>query len=182
MNVEFFEGPLLIRTYRPDDIDSVYEAARESSPELSPWLGWCRPDLKREETASYILSREAAWQSGEEFGFGVFERTSGNFLGGVGLNQFKHLHRIGNLGYWVRTGFTGRGIASTAARRVAKFGFAELELERIEIVAAVANTASQRVAEKIGAMRECVQRKRLFINDQSQDAVVFSLIRGTNIV
>lgn len=179
MRVELIAGPLLIRTYRLEDIDPVYEAARESLAELSPWLGWCHPDLKREEIASYILSREAAWQNKEEFGFGVFETTSGDFLGGVGLNQFNHLHRICNLGYWVRTHCTGKGIASTAARRVAQFGFAELELERIEIVAAVANTASQRVAEKVGAMRECVQRKRLFINDQSQDAVVFSLIRDS---
>lgn len=181
MNVELIEGFLLIRTYRPEDIDSVFEAASESSPQLSPWLGWCHPDLKREEIAGYVLSREAAWQNKEEFGFGLFERTSGKFLGGIGLNQFNHPHRIGNLGYWVRTSCTGRGIASTAARRVAQYGFAELGLERIEIVVAVANTASQRVAEKVGAMRECVQRKRLFINDQSQDAVVFSLIKDSMI-
>jgi len=177
MNVELWEGPLLIRPYRSVDIDAVYEAIRESTPELSPWLSWCHPDLKREDTASFILSCDEAWQNGQEFGFGIFERASGNFLGGIGLNQFNHLHRIGNLGYWVRTSCTGRGVASMAARRVAQYGFTDLGLERIEIVTAVANTASQRVAEKVGAMREGVQRKRLFINDQSQDAVVFSLIK-----
>ena len=83
---------------------------------------------------------------------------------------------MGNLGYWVRTSATRNGIASKAARLVAQFGFEELGLHRIEIIAAIPNIASQRVAEKIGAVREAVLRKRLLIRDQSQDAVLFSLV------
>jgi RimJ/RimL family protein N-acetyltransferase len=59
---------------------------------------------------------------------------------------------------------------------VAKFGFAELGLQRIEILAAIPNIASQRVAEKAGAVREGVLRKRLLIRGVSQDAVMFSLV------
>ena len=58
----------------------------------------------------------------------------------------------------------------------ARFGFEELGLHRIEIVAAVENIASQRVAEKAGAVREGVLRKRLLIRGESQDAVLFSLL------
>jgi RimJ/RimL family protein N-acetyltransferase len=43
-------------------------------------------------------------------------------------------------------------------------------------IAAVENVASQRVAEKAGAVRECVARKRLLINGEQLDAVVFSLV------
>lgn len=39
----------------------------------------------------------------------------------------------------------------------------------------VDNIASQRVAEKVGAVRESVLRKRLLTNGDSQDAVLFSL-------
>jgi len=49
-------------------------------------------------------------------------------------------------------------------------------LLRIEIVAAVDNIPSQRVAEKAGARREGVLRNRLFINGESLDAVLFSLV------
>ena len=44
-----------------------------------------------------------------------------------------------------------RIVATAAALLVARFGFDELGLQRIEIIAAVSNKASQRVAEKIGA-------------------------------
>ena len=54
--------------------------------------------------------------------------------------------------------------------------YAEARLSRIEILAVVSNTASQRVAEKIGALREGVLRRRLLIQGQSQDAVIYSLV------
>ena len=94
----------------------------------------------------------------------------------MGLNFFNRVHQVANLGYWVRTSATGRGVATKAAHLVARFGFAQLGLHRIEILAAVDNIASQRVAEKVGAVREGVLRKRLLINGESLDAVMFSLL------
>jgi len=61
---------------------------------------------------------------------------------------------------------------------VARFGFDELKLRRIEIVAAINNKASQRVAEKAGATREGILRNRLVVRDKVYDAVMFSLIPG----
>jgi RimJ/RimL family protein N-acetyltransferase len=59
---------------------------------------------------------------------------------------------------------------------LAKFGFEELQLERIEIVAAVGNKASERVAEKAGAVREGIARRRLRVHGVQHDAICFSLI------
>ena len=59
---------------------------------------------------------------------------------------------------------------------VAGFGFGELGLGRIEILAAVGNLRSQGVAERLGALREGVLRRRLRVGDDVQDAVVFSLV------
>ena len=55
-------------------------------------------------------------------------------------------------------------------------GFEELDLRRIEIVVTLANDASLRVAEKVGARREGVLRRRLMAHGESYDAVMFSLI------
>jgi len=43
-------------------------------------------------------------------------------------------------------------------------------------LAATGNHASQRVAEKAGAVREGVLRKRLLVKGQTQDAVLYSLV------
>ncbi|MBC3811895.1 GNAT family N-acetyltransferase [Undibacterium aquatile] len=43
---------------------------------------------------------------------------------------------------------------------------------------AIANLASRRVADKVGAQLECLARNRLHLNGNSVDAAVYSLIPG----
>lgn len=176
MNDELSDGRILIRPFREDDIDVVFEAVRESITEVSPWLPWCHANYKRDETAAFILSRAEAWNAGQDYGFAVVDASTNVFLGGVGLSQINRVHQMGNLGYWVRTSCVKHDTASAAARLGARFGLYQLGLHRIEILAAVGNHASQRVAEKAGATREGVLRKRLLINGQPQDAVLYSLV------
>lgn len=176
MTDELSDGRILIRPFREDDIDVVFEAVRESVTEVSPWLPWCHANYKRDETVAFILSRPEAWSTGQEYAFAVVDAGTNAFLGGVGLSQINYIHRICNLGYWVRTSCVRRGTASAAARLAARFGLQQLGLQRIEILAAVGNHASQRVAEKAGATREGVLCKRLLVNGQSQDAVLYSLV------
>jgi RimJ/RimL family protein N-acetyltransferase len=143
--------------------------------ELSTWMSWCHENYSLEESAQFVNSRGQAAQTGEWYSFGIFEADTGRFLGGTGLNFINRVHQMGNLGYWVRTSATGRGVASRAARLVARFGFEQVGLQRIEILAAVGNVGSQRVAEKAAAVREAVLRKRLLIHGEPHDAVLFSL-------
>ena len=176
MKLELIEGPLVLRPFRDADASALYEAVRESIAEVSPWLPWCHQNYAIEETREFLASRELASQGGEWYSFGIFETDSGRFLGGVGINFINRVHQMANLGYWVRTSAAGRGVATAAARLAARFAFEQLGLQRIEIVAAVANVPSQRVAEKAGATREGVLRNRLLINGESLDAVLFSLV------
>jgi len=173
------DGDILVRAVEITDEQALFEAVRESIPEVSPWLGWCHEGYSIDETRDFLRSRADKAQGDEWYSFGVFDRNKGGrFLGGIGLNFINRVHQFGNLGYWVRTSAAGRGVASKAARLVAQFGFEELGLHRIEILAAISNIASQRVAEKIGAVREGVLRKRLLIRGEPHDAVMFSLVRA----
>ncbi len=40
------------------------------------------------------------------------------YAGGCGVNQIRPFDRVANVGYWVRSSLTGRGIATVAARQV----------------------------------------------------------------
>ena len=174
--VELSDGRVLIRPYRAEDIGAMYEAVRESIPEISRWMAWCHENYSVEETTAFVMARDEAWRNDEAYGFGVFDAAAGTYLGGVGLNFVNRIHRCANLGYWVRSSQTGRGAASAAARLAARFGLEQLGFQRIEILAAVGNHASQRAAEKAGATREGVLRQRLLVKGRPQDAVVYSLV------
>jgi RimJ/RimL family protein N-acetyltransferase len=92
-------------------------------------------------------------------------------------DKISRLSGVANLGYWVRSSATGRGIAPAAVLQLIPWVFLNTPLHRLEIVAAVDNVRSQRVAEKVGAHRDAVLKKRTLVRGQPSDAVLFSILR-----
>lgn len=76
----------------------------------------------------------------------VVEDDEGTALGRVGLHNREDVE----VGYWVLPAARGRGVASRAARAVARHGHDVLGLARIGLVHAVGNPASCRVAAAAG--------------------------------
>jgi hypothetical protein len=103
------------------------------------------------EAVAWVGSRAELAADGHEYPFAIVGE-GGRFLGGCGINQINRIHGLGNLGYWVRSSATGRGVASEAVRQAAAFAFENTELVRLEIVCAVRNERSQRVAERAGGI------------------------------
>ncbi len=165
-----------IRPYETGDAEALLGAVRESVAELSPWLPWCDATYSVEDANKWVTEHAGPAAAGQEVAFAIVG-PNGEYLGGCGINQVNSIHRFGNLGYWVRTPATGRGVATSAVRQLAEFAFRTTDLVRLEIVCAVGNARSQRVAERAGATREGVLRSRLLIRGTPMDAVMYSLVR-----
>ena len=166
----------LVRRFEPADAHSMLAAVQASLAELVYWMPWCKEDYALEDAQNWIRYTEEVWSRRSEFPLGIFEAGTGVVVGGTGINQINKAHRIGNIGYWVSTTHTGRGVARFAAKQAAMLGFGELGLTRLEIVALTHNLASQKVAESIGATRECQARGRLYFHGLPHDAIVYSLL------
>lgn len=67
-------------------------------------------------------------------------------------------------------------MAPRCVRALAAHGFDHEGLQRIEIVVAVGNTASEKVAQKAGALHEGIARNRLVIDGRPVPAHMFSLV------
>ena len=165
-----------IRPYEPADVALLYKAIRESIKEMYPWLPWCHPDYTMDDSSTWVLDQKEAWDMDREYNFVIVDLRTQDLVGGVGLDQINRTNLMANLGYWVRTSRAGLGAATTSAILAAKYGFEELDLRRIEIVAAVDNIGSQRVAEKTGGTKEGTLRNRLLIHGKSIDVFMYSLI------
>lgn len=152
-------------------------AVHESVEHVGPWLPWCHPGYSLQDAHDWIGNCERNWGDGSEYNFVIVEGT-GRLLGGCGLNQLRPEHRLANLGYWVRTSATGHGVATTAVRALADFAFGETDLIRLELVVAVGNEASHRVARNAGALDEGIAKDRLFFHGQAHDAVIYALLRS----
>lgn len=168
---------LRLRPVRLEDAETVCASIRESIEPLARWMDWCHAGYGREDSDLWIASTVDAWNGGRAYEFLAFER-SGRHVGAVGLNQFNRENNGANLGYWVRRSSQRQGFAVEAVRRIARFAFEEAGFQRVEIVAAVDNVASRRVAERAGATLEGVARNRLLLHGVPIAAAVHSFVPG----
>ena len=148
-SIELTDVTVTLRRYRAEDAEPIYRAVRESIEEISPWMPWCHERYSFDDSKTWSASRDDARAKGKEYTFVIISNDDGLPLGVCGLNHFENENRFANVGYWVRTGKTKQGVATSATFLLARFGFDELKLNRIEIVVAIENKPSQRVAEKL---------------------------------
>jgi RimJ/RimL family protein N-acetyltransferase len=175
-NVQLREADILVRPWMLADVVPLAAAVKDSQESLGRWLPWAHPGYGEPEARDWIAQASRLWDQKLEYAFGVFAADDGELLGGVGLDSLHPRHRFGNLGYWVRRTRRRRGVATAATRLAARFGFEHAGLARIEIVAAVDNTASRRVAEKVGARLEGYARNRLVLYGRAVEAALYSLV------
>lgn len=172
------DNVVALRRFHPRDVDALCTAARESLADLIPWMSWAHSAYSRDEVAEFVRIVGETWDSGRYYAFAITDAHDGMILGAASLSHIHPVYNFCNLGYWIRSSRRGNGLASRAARLAAKFGFEQLGLLRVEIVAAVENAASLKVAEKSGAHREGILRDRMTVREQVYDAVMFSFIRA----
>jgi RimJ/RimL family protein N-acetyltransferase len=165
-----------IRRFQPDDAAALYAAARESIKELCGWMSWCDPGYSYEDASAFIEKCPTQWDQGVRYSFAIYSQEGWDLLGSVGLSAVNPTHQFANLGYWVRTGQTGKGVGTAAARLAARFAFEKLGLNRLEIIIPMGNRASIRVAEKLGAHFEGILRRRYMLRGKPCDALGYSLL------
>ena len=175
-NIELTDGNIIIRPCRLEDAAVICEGVQETMHEMLKWAPWCHPGYSVSDCTSWLSSRSQMWSEGIEYDFVIFDTKDNTFLGGCAIDQINRKHNFATLGYWIRSSQTGKGIATAAVRLIIRLGFKTLSFTRLEIVVAVQNEASQRVAEKVGAVREGVHRNRHVVRDKIYDSVMFSLI------
>jgi len=164
---------LSLEPIEPRHTDALWEATEASLEELRPWLVWA-PTATLQTTAAFTEEALRDWEEGLAFHFSVFE--DGDVIGAIGIDVLRPIHRLGELGYWIRSDRAGRGRTTEAGRVLVDFGFSVLDLYRMELRAGVDNLASQRVAEKLGFQREGRLRHGCRSGEAAYDCFLFGLL------
>ena len=108
-----------------------------------------------------------------EFNFSIMIDGT-KHVGGIGIRVDQFRPYIGEIGYFVDEKFWGKGVATQALTELEAFISSNLSLHRIEIRAAKANKASQKVAIKCGYRKEGILKHMLLVNNQWHDCYIYS--------
>lgn len=144
---------LALRPLTPDDIESLL--AYRSVPENCRYVPFDPMDRNAIETRLVTQwSNVTLTDEGQALTLGVELVSTGELVGDVVLFWRSLEHRGGEIGWMLNPAFSGHGYATEAARVLLGLGFDGLGLRRIVARIDERNTASARLARRLGMRQE----------------------------
>lgn len=173
-NPPLHDDVVLLRPPEPADAAALLPIRSEE--DTRRWMLW--DDEPPPDHAEILANIERARQSWAAGTWAVFVITvDGTVVGGANLGFYEH--DIAEGSYFLAQAARGKGYATRTLRLLARWAFEENGIERLELRVDPRNEASIRLAERVGFMREGIERASRRATDGSRfDSVVFSLLPG----
>ena len=168
---------LLLQRFSKRDAQTLDEAIKVSLPDLNQWLPWARMDYTQSDTTAFIRESIQAWKEERAWDYSIrLKDAPKRHLGNISFWTVSKLGKIAEIGYWVRSDETSRGLCTEAMELLLAETFDSLGYHKVVLRIAVGNDASDRVAEKLGFTREGILREELLIRGNWVDHSLWSLL------
>lgn len=170
---------LLLRELRPDDAADVLVFRGD------PYVQRFNSEPLKTLQQAAVFIEEAHNQRTTQAGIGwaITRRGQDRVLGGVSLHAWDKYHRRAEVGYDLARAFWGQGIGTEAVHAVVDFGFAHLDLHRIEAATIADNHESVNLLKKLGFRLEGIRRGYSWEEDGVfHDSAMFGLLREEFII
>lgn len=156
------------------DIFNIIDTQREH---LGPWLPFVETTQQLSDTEAFVESVVNSPKDRMEYTFTI--RVSGRMAGLIGLKDIDRANKKTEIGYWLSREFLGRGIMTRSVSTLCDFAFRELDINRIQIKCAVANSASRNIPQRLGFRLEGIERAgELLTGGVFTDLAVYSRLKG----
>ena len=162
----------MLRLREPKDQLLISEASHD--PETQRWLE-DEPIPVTAEAPAFRDPRET-WAQGDRAPFVIADLATDRALGLISLRVVAD--GTGSVGVSVFPAGRGQGVGPAALRLLARWAIAESGFQRVEAEADVANSASRRMIEKAGFVREGVLRAHCETHGVRHDCEMFALVRA----
>jgi ribosomal-protein-alanine N-acetyltransferase len=166
---------LILRRLNPGDAVDMFEYA--SDDEVTKYVIW---DTHRtiEDSMGFIQYTMDRYPKDEAGDWGIFLKENGKLVGTTGFAWCDMKNRRAEIGYVLARPYWGRGIMPEAVRRIIRFAFEEMGLNRIECCHFLPNEKSGRVMQKVGMSLEGIARERVFAKGRFWDIKQYAILRS----
>jgi len=131
----------------------------------------------REENAHFWFKMaEDGFVNKDAFIFGIREKENLKLIGAIGLHLDSGNYKA-EVGYWLGKSFWNKGYVSEALQKILKFGFEELNLNKIYASHFLHNPASGKVLEKNGFVYEGTLYQEILKNNQFLDIKRYGFLK-----
>lgn len=142
-----------IRLRKPELKDVAHLIKYADHPRISEMTLSIPHPYQEKDAISWLNLANKGFEAREKYLFAICKLTENQLIGATGLKINTKFNRA-ELGYWVGAPFWNKGYATEAVGEVLKFGFEEIELNKIYATHFVNNPASGKVMTKNGMIQE----------------------------
>jgi RimJ/RimL family protein N-acetyltransferase len=168
---------VLVRPYREDDAEALFEAMNESRDHLHPWMPFADEHQTVDESRNWIIHQMAQWLLRDDLILSIWEQSTGRYLGGTGLHPYDWEIGYFEIGYWVRASAEGYGYVTEAVELLTNYALDTLKANRLEIRCDEQNVRSAAIPKRLGYMLEGRLRNHLATSDgRIRTTLIFSFI------
>jgi len=155
--------------------ESLFNVVYSNREYLREWLPWVDNMQTVANFSHYISDSKKRAAEKTDFGFAII--LDKNIIGRIGMHHINQQNKIGEIGYWLADGQQGKGIVTNCCMAMIKFGFTELQLNRIEIKCGVGNHRSRAIAEKLKFREEGILREAEWLNGKFIDLHLYAMLK-----
>jgi ribosomal-protein-alanine N-acetyltransferase len=167
---------LTLRPFRAEDEDALQALAGDRA--IADTTISVPHPFKSEHARAWIAEHGRDDPSPLHRYFAVILRSEGALVGVVALRDIDREHAQAELSFWIGRAYWGRGLASEAAAAALRFGFEELDLNRVTAYHMVRNAASRRVLTRLGFQGEGLLRQRVKKWGVFEDVLAYAILRA----
>lgn len=165
---------LMLRKMSLDDAEDLFSYA--SDPEVTFFTSW-EPHQSVDDSRAFLQQVVDAYAAGEVRSWAVVHRDDERMIGTAGFLFWDHVADRAEIGYALSRDYWGTGLMTEAVKRVVRFGFEEMRLNRIEARVDALNLPSARVLQKCGFQHEGTLREQYVRYGQRHDMMYLSILR-----
>ena len=168
---------IVLKQLELTDTPDIFNTIDTQREHLGPWLPFVETTKQLSDTHAFVESVVNSPKDRMEYTFTI--RVNGRMAGLIGFKATDRANKKTEIGYWLSRDFLGRGIMSRSVSTLCDFAFRELEINRIQIKCAIANTPSRNIPQRMGFKLEGLERAgELLTCGVFADLTVYSRLRG----
>ncbi|MEW6508309.1 MAG: GNAT family protein [Bacteroidota bacterium] len=166
---------LLLRGFSENDINDIFEYASVNI--VSEFLPW-KAHRSLDDTRAFLKMSAEMFEKQSNIDFAIVLKEENKVIGGISIRKWNDSNRCADLGYVLSSKYWGRGIMTEAIKRIIKFGFEELNANRIEAHCDENNHGSYRAMEKAGMKYEGKLREKIFMKGKFVTMNFYSILKS----
>jgi ribosomal-protein-serine acetyltransferase len=156
------------------DAEEFFRLTDSSREYLRDWLPWLDGTKTPEDTKEFL--RFALSNYAEQKSLTTLILYKGKIAGTAGFNSINWSNQIAYVGYWLGHEFQGNGIMTKVVEALTDYAFADLQLNKVEIRAAVENKKSRSIPERLNFVYEGRIRRAEKLYERHVDHEIYGML------